>query len=245
MSLSFEPRPLLNDVVIDVKSNGPESEGAAPIELDDEEEDSNEEADDLLNLIESYDEEEQKLKHLKFSIREDMRKHPRSRSCSPPSLAASSSSSHLQLGDLGLLAKPDHQVKVDEQVEFALDRILDVAEEISSPTLIATDLTEEDLFWSCHNRIESFLIRRAHDKYYIGVCESPYRRFFDSGIGHNKKYSHMHVLGASGSSRVVTSVEKRLIGDRKGIQSACENRGPGGEHISSRDMARFLYVCIR
>ena len=109
------------------------------------------------------------------------------------------------------------------------------------------DCTEEVFYDQCSNRIDSILKSPEWEDldFYIGVSESPRRRFYERG-GHCNKYHSMHIVGAHANSKLIASVEKALIGTKKLFFSdRCKNKGGGGEHIDlKRDVARFMYLCI-
>ena len=62
-------------------------------------------------------------------------------------------------------------------------------------------------------------------------------------MGHSKRYREMHLLGVCGHGEIVGSVEERLIGERRGIDDNCMNKGKGRERVSrtSRN-AKFFYI---
>ena len=202
-------------------------------------------ADDLLDWIENYDD---KMKHLKAEIRCDMNRRSPSRSRSPPRsrmdrMATSSAAS----SGLVLLAKQADTSKVIEQVELDLYKIkhdLRISTDTSLKDTIM--LGEEDLFWHCFNRVDSILNRidvAGYYGYYIGVTESLYRRFYV--LGHCSQFSHMYAIGATANSNIAIAVEKRLIAEHT-VFSSCQNVGAGGEHIARNVVGRayFLYICI-
>ena len=78
------------------------------------------------------------------------------------------------------------------------------------------DCTEEFFYDQCSNRIDSILKSPEWEDldFYIGVSESPRRRFYEQG-GHCYKYHSMHIVGAHARSRLIASVEKTLIHTKK------------------------------
>ena len=107
-------------------------------------------------------------------------------------------------------------------------------------------LPEDELFYKCDSRVQSISSLSGSDsKYYIGVTENPLVRWEDPDMGHSKRYREKHLLGVCGHGEIVGSVEERLIGERRGIDDNCMNKGKGRERVSrtSRN-AKFFYIVI-
>ena len=105
--------------------------------------------------------------------------------------------------------------------------------------------SEEELFYTAEGHIWALQKTSTHEDmgYYVGVTESPHRRFFNEEFGHARRYNSMVLIGVHGRSEVIRAVEKELIA-LHWTSHLCKNIGKGGERISRINRPRFLYVCF-
>ena len=80
--------------------------------------------------------------------------------------------------------------------------------------------------------------------WYLGVAINPARRFHEDPGPHCLKY---HVLYPLWIGTNMGKYERDLLRVLKAgniAQGKCDNRGPGGEHVSANSVC-FMYCCIR
>ena len=201
---------------------------------------------DLLLYLTAQDEKERRFDNLLRSIKqEDMIRRSRSRSRSIQKRCT-----------FGVRHARGNQVNWEEariavmfemkKIQFD-ERIFAKPSTKSLQTEMDLDYSQEEFYHRCSDRIDSiFKCPECEDlDFYIGVTETPERRFYTQG-GHCEKYHSMHIVGVHVRSRLIASVEKTLIHTKKELFSyRCKNKGKGGEHIDlKRDVVRFLYLCI-
>jgi hypothetical protein len=105
---------------------------------------------------------------------------------------------------------------------------------------------DDDMFGQVACDVENLLVNSsfADLSFYIGVTESPYRRWHDETIGHHRTYYSMRVIFAHHDGNVVASLERDLISMHRSSH-LCRNVGKGGERVAKRDnFVRYIYVCF-
>ena len=104
------------------------------------------------------------------------------------------------------------------------------------------DSFDESLNYA-HAMIDELTSKECQDRFYIGICCSPYLRFKGCGyMGHEKKWRVMHLL-ISCNGPVSARLEKALLATWK-QHARCTNVASGGQGAGPRDSVAFVYCCI-
>ena len=91
------------------------------------------------------------------------------------------------------------------------------------------------------NEVGSLLDEHGDISFYIGICGSPYSRFWNVDIGHGFTYGRMHVILGTTSCHAVR-LEKMLI-DTYISDENCQNKRKGGGGRGPPKTLAFVYVC--
>jgi hypothetical protein len=157
----------------------------------------------------------------------------RNRSRSNRQATTAASSSDDDDGGAAVVAAELEKVRLANQISALIDDQFDL------------NCSEEELFYTAEGHIAALQKTSTHEDmgYYVGVTESPHRRFFNEEFGHARRYNSMVLIGVHGRSEVIRAVEKELIA-LHWTSHLCKNIGKGGERISRINRPRFLYVCF-
>jgi hypothetical protein len=214
--------------------------------------DSDSDSDSLLAFVSmSQTETDERRRTMEF---EELKRHIRrnsngspssSRSRSPARNEPSSTDRCAGAGSVLASVRAEELQKLGDQVDWQFRRVRNhnCIKTFAQPDLV---LSEDELFYKCDSRVQPISSLSGGDsKYHIGVTENPLVRWEDPDMGHSKRYREMHLLGVCGHGEIVGSVEEGLIGERRGIDDNCMNKGKSRERVSrtSRN-AKFFYIVI-
>ena len=113
---------------------------------------------------------------------------------------------------------------------------------------IADDDSFDEALNYAHAMLDELTSKECQDRFYIGICCSPYRRFKGSNeldcdyMGHERKWRVMHLL-VSCNGPVSARLEKALLATWN-QHARCTNIASGGQRAGPRDSVAFLYCCI-
>ena len=166
---------------------------------------------------------------------------------------------------------PDESTVVDEsgvskKVAYELNRIANYVCIITDHFLDGTTSemalqctssgheVEDILLQHCLQKIELIIDICCESKFYVGICCSPYARWFGqidnlgehSYQGHCRSWLNMLLL-CSSTGKVIASIEKKSIKEIKVTSKApwCTNKGRGGERSGPKNEHSFFYLCIK
>ena len=166
-------------------------------------------------------------------------------------------------------AVPDESTVVDEStvsnVAYELNRIakyeciitdhfLDgTASEMALQCTSSGHEVEDILLQHCLQKIELITDICCESKFYVGICCSPYARWFGqiddlgehSYQGHCRSWLNMLLL-CSSTGKVIASIEKKSIKEIKVTSKApwCTNKGKGGERSGPKNEHSFFIYAL-
>lgn len=144
--------------------------------------DSDSESDSLLKMINMPQAGIDERRHIKYF--DDLKQQILMNGVGSPSSSPSRSRSPAGVRPSGSAQSStgrDFRAEFDrlcQQVECQLARVEDHLC-IKAFTQVDLELSEDDLFYRCNNRVDSILSRNVDRKYYLGVTENPLRRWQD------------------------------------------------------------------